>query len=568
MTGIGDLTGERSEKSASQYRHYRAEVAAPIAPRHLAGLINRPGLSTRWRFEFIHAQARAVDGTRIANDPTAFSPARRPMKTTLQNFDSKTWINRFGEALEDTAATARPDGVPFRIHGPIDRDEHRREEHRRYREMAKLAKTDPYAAKLFDESRLWLDTLPDGVLDVLLEHPVMDQAWSGESKEGFYFVGVHGGGPGGVTSLIANLAKLSVRVGGAYAATMLHRFLAAGEGMRLHAHEITVLYGLNLEEPVPLGRGAYLASYDAVRKRFGLPEDPEPWLRRTDEGLDLHPGRLARTSSRAVLVRQVSWGPAVAPCGWPIGQDPPLKRKYRFPHDHCVEPGGGVSEEREILLQLLSIAVRSKLVSHTVIDAVPRWMSLIDPNLRSGRSGGGRGVFDVWPRDHAPTMRELDACAAAARGWLSFCAGKGDRSTALAIRRTAASFGIAGGRFGVEDRLIDASVALEAMYGPFGNDGITSKISARAAWVLGESVADGRTIAKEMKSFYTTRSKVVHGTVSKDPRKRERELAGALASGRELARRTLFALLARGPVNDKCEWDALVPGDPTGASEP
>ena len=209
--------------------------------------------------------------------------------------------------------------------------------------------------------------------------------------------------------------------------------------------------------------------------------------------------------------------------------------------------------------------MRFKLVSHTVIDAVPPWMTLIDPNLRTGSPGGDRGVFDVWPKDRAPSMRDLNAFSAAARGWLTFCAGKGDRSTELAVRRTAASFGIAGGRFGVEDRLIDASIALEAMYGPFDND-ITRKISLRAAWLLSESAAEGGT-SKEMKSFYKARSKVVHGTVGTDRRKRERELADALESGRELARRTLFALLARGPVNDESEWDALVPEDPKGASD-
>ena len=107
---------------------------------------------------------------------------------------------------------------------------------------------------------------------------------------------------------------------------------------------------------------------------------------------------------------------------------------------------------------------------------------------------------------------------------------------------------------------------MEALYGPFDID-ITRKISSRAAWLLGESAAEGRAISKDMKSFYATRSKIVHGTVSKDREKRERELTDALASGRELARRTLFGLLARGPVNDESEWDALVAEDPTGASD-
>lgn len=486
------------------------------------------------------------------------------MTKTLESFDRKGWISRFGEALEDTAATARPHGVPFRRYGSIDRDGYRRDQHRSYRAMAELARTDPYAAKLFDESHLWLDSVPVGVLDQLLEHPVIEHAWSGGSREGFHFVQLLGYSHGDVKPLIANLAKLAVKAGGRRAATMLHRFLVAGEGVRLHAHEITVLHGLKLDEPVPLGRGAYLASYNAVRKRFGLPEDPEAWLRRSDEGLDLHPGRLAHTSSRAVLVRAVNWGPAIAPCNCPTNPESPLKLRYRFPDDHRVESIADVFEEREALLHLLSIAVGSNLVSHTVINALPPWMTQLDPCLGTMPPGGDRGVFDVWPEDRAPSLQDLDTFVTAARGWLTFCAGKGDRSTQLAIRRTAAAFGIAGGRFGVEDRLIDAGIALEAMYGPFGDRGITHEIRARAAWLLGETAAERQAISKKMKSCYVTRSKAVHGTVSKDRQKRERELADALASGQELARRSLFGLLARGPVNDASEWYELVPEESTG----
>ena len=434
--------------------------------------------------------------------------------------------------------------------------------------MAQLSKADPYAAKLFDESFLWLDAVPDEVLDLLLEHPVIEQASSSGSRKAFHFVRLLGGGHADVKFLVRNLAKLSVKVGGKRAATMLHRFLVAGEGVRLHAHEIMLLHGLRLDEPIPLGRGAYLATYEAVRKRFGLPEDPEAWLRRSDEGLDLHPGRLAHPSSSAVLVRQVNWGPAIAPCDCPTNPALPLKLRYRFPDHHRVESVADIFEVRETLLQLLSIAVRSRLVSHTVINAVPPWMAELDPNLRTMPPGGHRSVFDVWPRARAPSIQDLEAFTMAARGWRTYYAGKEDRSTELAVRRTAASFGIAGGRFGVEDRLIDASIALEAMYGPFDSGkGITRRIRSRAAWLLGNSAPERRAISEEMKSFYKTRSKVVHGTVSRDRRKRELELADALESGQELARRTLFRLLARGPVNDEGEWSALVQEDPMGVDD-
>ncbi len=400
------------------------------------------------------------------------------MPATLARFDVKEWTSRFGAALEDTAARARHMRVPFGIYGPMLADDYRSEMHRRYQELGALARTDPYASKLFDESRLWLDTLPDGLQDLLLEHPVMARAWSSGSREGFHFVSVLGHSHGDVESLVAHLAKLSVTVGGRHAATILHRFLVAGANVRLHADEITVLHGLELEAPIVVGQGAFLASYDAVRGRYGLPEDPEPWLNWRSEGLNRHPVRLTHTSSPSVFVRRVRWGPAVAPCDCSTGKESPLTLRYRFPDDHRVESISDIFEERDTVLHLLGIAVRSKLVSHTVITALPRWMSRIDPYFPTDPPGGDWGVFDVWPKDHAPTRKEIDEFVAAARGWVSFCAGRRDRRMELAVRRTAACFGIAGGRFGVEERLLDAGIALEAMYGPI-DVGITRNIRRR-----------------------------------------------------------------------------------------
>lgn len=320
-------------------------------------------------------------------------------------------------------------GVPFGIYGAVRRDVYRREMHRRFLDMATLANTDAYAAKLFDESHLWLDALPDGVLDVLREHPAIAQAWSAGSRDGFHLGGVFGRGTDDVKFLISCFAKLSARVGGAYAATLLHRFLIAGNSVRLHAHEITVLHGLELDEPMPLGRGAYLDSYDAVRECFGLPEDPEPWFHERDERPDRHPGRLARPSSRTVLVRRFNWGPGAAPREDSGNRDHSLQHRHWFPADHRVESITDMFEERETLLHLLSIAVRSKLVSHTVITAVPRWMKQLNPNLRTESPGGHIGVFDIWPEDLKPSVADLRAFAAAGRGWVSFCAEKEDRST-------------------------------------------------------------------------------------------------------------------------------------------
>ena len=482
------------------------------------------------------------------------------MFITLEDFDRKAWIRRLGATLEETVANVRHTQVPFWFPRAGRIETLNKEALRHYREMAALANTDPYAAKLFDESHLWLDALPEGVLDVLLEHPVLSQAYSGKSRHQFRFLQSLGHSPSDAKFLVTHLAKLSARVGGEYAATLLHRFLAAGNHTRLHAHEVTVFHGLEFDNPIPLGRGTYLASFDDARERFGLPWDPEPWLSRRQKGLNLNPGRIARTSLPAVLVRPFRWGLAVPPPDESINSEFLTHLNCRFPNDHRIDSIIDLFEEREALLHLLSIAVQSKLVSHTTIVAIPPWMKQLDPNIRTQPAGGSVGVFDVWPKDRTPSAPDIQAFVTAAHGWLTFCAGKRDRSTELAIRRTAASFGISSGRFGTEDRILDAAVALEALYGPCNKD-ITRKISRRAASLLSESGGLCNTTLRQMKSFYRTRSKIVHGTVSKNKRKRERELTGALASGRELARRTLFALLDRGPINSESEWDALVPDD-------
>lgn len=507
-----------------------------------------------------------VDELRSGADDAGVQRDWKDMVVTLREFDRKEWISRFGEALEDVAANARPQ-VAFRMDGPMKVGLYRREQHRRYREMAALARTDPFAAKLFDESHLWIDTLPQGIQDLLLEHPLLERAWSGGRREGFHIVEVFGHGHADVKSLITDLAKLSVKAGGRYAATLLHRFIVAGEDVRLHANEIIVLHGLKLDEPITLGRGTCLASYDSVRRCFGLPEDPEPWLRPRDEGLDRHPGRLARASTRSVLVRQFNWGPAIAPCNCPTNKDSNVNLRYWFPEDHRVDSITGFFEEREALVQLLSIALRSKLVSHTAFTALPSWMKQLDPNLRTMSPGGDIGVFDVWPEDRTPSMQDINDYKEAAQGWLSSYAGKRVHNMEVAVRRTVASFGIAGGRFGFEDRIIDAAIALEAMYGSFGSGEITHKISLRAAWMLGKSAAERRRIFRDMRSLYRVRSQVVHGRSTTDEQKREQELVRALSVGRELARSTLFALLSRSPVKDENEWYNLVLEGPRSGSK-
>ena len=407
-------------------------------------------------------------------------------------FDTKDWIRRFGAALEDVVDSADVHGVPLRFHTPIRMDRHQEELRRRIPALAAIASEHPFLARQFDEACQWLENfphgldVPDGLRDLLLEHPVLAQVWSAGSQDGLHLGNVAGPRHADIASIVAHLAKLSARAGGEHAAARLHGFLVAGQHTRLPAHELTILYGLKLGGPVSLGPGAYLANYNSARRRFRLDEDPDHWLRRGTHGPDTHPGRMTHESSRSVLVRKINWGPAAAPCYCSADDHYPFsKLRYRFPDDHVVDSLVNMFEERDMLLKLLSIAAESKLVSHTALIALPSWMREIDFNLRTDFSGGSRcGLFDVWPDDTTLSSEHVDAFVAAARGWLQFFENTPSKIR-LAVDRLVSSYGPAATTFGFAEPIIDVSIALEAMYGPFGNRSITRKLSERAGWLLG-----------------------------------------------------------------------------------
>lgn len=484
-------------------------------------------------------------------------------RNTKVTFDSKDWIRRFGATLEGVVDSAEDiGGVPFRSHSSIPIDDYQEGLRRRFRELAALANEHPYAAKLFDETRIWRDDVPDELQALLLEHPVLAQVWSAGPQDGLQLGNVTGPEHADLKGIASHLAKLSARVGGEYAATRLHRFLVAGQDKRLHAHEIMILHGLKIDEPISLGRGAYLADYSSVRRRFGLDEDPEPWLKHRRPGLDTHPGRLADESSRCVLVRKIDWGPAVAPRQHPAdGNDQFSILRYRFPDDHVVDSFVAMIEGRDMLLDLLSIAVESRLVSHKTVLALPSWMEQISPSLGTGHSTPkGHRPFDVWPDDRTVSSQDVETFAAAGRGWLQFFA-NAPPNIRLAVDRLVSSYGPAATQFGFTQPIIDVSIALEAMYGPFANKSITRKLRQRAGWLLGGPNTRRRAkIEREMCLFYKMRSKIVHGTEAVPYH--ERKLKVYLHKGRTLARETLLTMLNNGPIaaTDK-GWNDLASGN-------
>ena len=422
--------------------------------------------------------------------------------------------------MEQVAAEAEPSYYPPppAMPGPRPIGEYWSALHRGYRALAAWAKHDPTASIHFKESRLWVKTDPAEAMTILREHPLIEPGLRGSGKsEEVVFRILNGGFSSSLKSLVASLAKLSIKEGGEEAARRLHRDLTAGANETIPAYEITVIHGLGVKTRFNLDAGAYLAPYADARAEFGLSDEPEP---------------LSQTSfpDAAVLVRGLEYGPGVVSPGDFDGL-PDVQVAYRFPADYRVDLEHWFVDSK-LLVDLLSIATRVPLLSRTFHVRLAKWIEEIDPNFAFGTRVSGGYISDMWPRGHDISKGDVDAFLEMASGWHRFQ----DKSEAveLAIRRLAGSFSRPGGRFGQEDRILDIAIAMEVFYG--GTTG--HKLAQRAAALLGTSATEQKRTYDQAKGFYYVRSRIVP-SLSPDV------LDKALEAGRNLACLTLASLLNR-----------------------
>ena len=420
-------------------------------------------------------------------------------------FNAADWIARLAAALEDVAAQARP-AFPFSPetphYGPLD--EYWPSIHRQYRDLAARAKHDPAAAQLFAESPLWLKSDPIEARAILREHPLLRPGLIGSGKrEGVGFIlATHDWFHVELKSLVSHLAKRAMKDSGEQAAQLLHRYLTAGAEANLPAYEITLLHGLKLDRRFDLSRDAYLAPYADVRATYGLPDEPE----------NQNPSRSNHPVRTTALVRSLRWGPGVAPP--PDSGDFSTSRacvpkvKYRFPGDYEIDLTDRFLDDNKVLVDLLSIATRSPLVSHTSFVRVAKWVEELDPNFACGFRNSSAYLSDAAPKEHPFSQQDATAFASLAGRW---CTYRGRRDVIdLAIRRLAASFARVGGPFSAEDRILDVSIALEIMYGPIKHK-LTHQLATRAKRLLGQGTDQRGWISARVKSFYEVRSAIVHG---------------------------------------------------------
>ena len=463
-----------------------------------------------------------------------------------KTFDQKDWINHLSGALSNLVdSTEHPPFTPHKATTPALRniEEGRRDDLQRYKDLGALARTSPYASKLFAETHFPVKDTSQwrAVVDLILDHPCFVESWFDNAAH-------RDSGSPQFGLLISNLAKLSVRTSTRHAARRLHRFLVLGKCTLLPAYEITLLHGLHVSERMALGGKAYLAPYDAVRRRFGLEEDPEHWLTRGRS----KPHSLSDEPTVSALVRRFAWG-----ASYELGVDSNGSKYLRYwhPEDHRIGDVIAKFREREQLIKILSVVMETKLVSHTVIVHLPAWMRSLDPNLGFDRVNSGGRLSAVWPPDRTLTDGHIDSYVSAAKGWLAHYIETKPFKLDLAIDRIVASYGVASGDFGFADPIVDVSIALEAMYGPFRVRTIVESLSKRAGWVLGGTRGKRNKIERAVKNFYEdSRSNVIHAV--NQLAYHERELSDELDAGRDIARSSVLAMLEDNLLaEDVSEWE-------------
>ena len=437
------------------------------------------------------------------------------------HFDNEVWIARLAVALDAVAANAQPCYSPLSFVRPGPIGDYWSSLRRGYRALAARAKFDPIARTQFDESRLRFDTDPAEARAILREHPLMKSGLVGSGKDdGVQFSVLNRGFFSGLKSLVSSLAKLSVKEGGEEAARRLHRYLTAGANASIPAHEITVFHGLVVAERINLEHGAYLEPYQHAKVEFDLPDKPEPFPETS------YP-------NAAVLVRSLGYGPGVVRLDDDTGPGlPHVQVTYEFPTEYHVDLERWFDDSK-LLIDLLSIAARLPLLTRTRYVRLAKWIREINPNFAFYNLDSGGNMSDMWPKGHDLSKDVVDAFVTLSRGWLPYAA-----NLNLAIRRLAASFSRPGGRFGMEDRVLDVAIALEVFYG--GKKGY--KLARRAAGLVGATAADQIKTFDQAKSFYSVRSRIVHSNKS---RPEHDVLERELEAGRDLACRTLASVLER-----------------------
>ena len=244
-----------------------------------------------------------------------------------------------------------------------------------------------------------------------------------------------------------------------------------------------------------------------------------------------------------VLAREMTWGPCLVDPARTERPDTRPTPTFRSSADLNIG----------LVFDLLSIVTSHQIQVMFLLCCAPEFVD-INPNFGPG-SGSGYINTEQWSQqeltpEHVDQMREL-LCA-----WHRFAPNKRD-AVELAISRLASSIQRERGRFRLQDRILDAAIALEVMY-ELESSEIRYKLATRAGCLLTDDPDERLDIFKQMTSFYDARSTIAHGDRRKsrqNKRKPDGDPRTIADSGFVLACKTLRKLFELGDFPD---WNKLV----------
>ncbi len=460
-------------------------------------------------------------------------------------FDAEDWIDRLGASLDSLAADVKFSFSSDDGQGPYLTVDQVRALQEGARSSSTIADTK------IPNGVQWSGTLAlDKPLAILRDHPeLLRTLKSAGEDEGLLFLFPHQTDVVSSKDLVLRLLKRTALSTGHETARLLNRYLTEGAARQLEAREFVVIYGLKLAGRIGLGNGAFLAPLD---DRFiseeGFTDEEADKLKSYGAGSEEFRNQSGGSS---VFVRDLKWGPGVAPGS--DGQNAEMAEiSHSFPY--------GV----ETVVILLSIASRCPLATSARHIRAPAWMHEIHTISRFGGWSSATLRLDGWWEEQALSSEAEDRFERLMAAWprFQFASDREHDAFMLAVWRLWRSFSRIGG-WELQDRILDYAIALEILYRPDKNE-VTYTLSTRAAWLLGKTPQQRRTIFDKVTRFYAIRSGIVHGSTSRKRKKIPLEsIEQACANGRELACDSLLELLERGRFPD---WKALVldaPAAPT-----
>ena len=319
------------------------------------------------------------------------------------------------------------------------------------------------------------------------------------------------------------------------------KLLTGARDAHLPGYELTFFDGLEVPGRWSLAPGLYVAPYEAARKELsgglGLKYDPFQLPLEPDE-----------TKPLTALVGEFRWGLVVGPSAAPSGST-------------LSEPSSSVitrvfNHDPMLLVELLSATTGLPLAVRAQTRVAAPWVkSLLDLAWEITSHSAWATALEIRP----PGRVSADARRASEQAfgkWSSFP--DSDRNAlALTAKRLSASLSRRG-PLAAQDRVLDISIALEILYRA-GPGEIMFKLSSSAGWYLGTDAQERLRIRKVVRDFYSLRSDIAHGRVSRRTRRRL-DPEETRDEAFKIARATLLRHLERQAMPSHKDWSDIIMG--------